>query len=328
MTYTVSEITALRLYPIKSCRGISVPSTTLTKQGLLLDRRWMFVDGSNKFITIRQKPQMTLINTAIDDSAEELVITIGTDESKQVRVPLYPSQDWLESNAKPLIVNIWDTETEAYAYINPKISALFSYFIGEGSTVSLVMKDPHHPRICRGNGSPQVLGRQATVNFPDVLPLQIASDSSLAELNSRLTAAGEGEITIERFRPNIIIKGSTPWEEDSWKTVRLNGDTPASKSWTSTLTSFIGATPSGAIDIDIVARCARCQVPNVEPTTALKHQKQPWDTLMKYRRVDEGIKWKPCFGMLGVPRGEGVVEVGMRFEVLGETGDHRYITGF
>jgi uncharacterized protein YcbX len=82
------------------------------------------------------------------------------------------------------------------------------------------------------------------------------------------------------------------------------------------------------LDLDVVARCARCQVPNVDPETADKHKKQPWDTLISYRRVDEGIRWKPCFGMLGAPRDEGLIEVGMKLEVLEETNQHRYITGF
>jgi len=40
-----SEIVDLFIYPIKSCRGISVEKSFLTKQGLDLDRRWMFVDA-------------------------------------------------------------------------------------------------------------------------------------------------------------------------------------------------------------------------------------------------------------------------------------------
>jgi uncharacterized protein YcbX len=41
----VNEIIELRIYPIKSCRGISLKKARLTKQGLDLDRRWMFVDA-------------------------------------------------------------------------------------------------------------------------------------------------------------------------------------------------------------------------------------------------------------------------------------------
>jgi len=49
--------------------------------------------------------------------------------------------------------------------------------------------------------------------------------------------------------------------------------------------------------------------------------------LYKYRRVDEGIKFKPCFGMLCVPRKEGEVQVGARLEISEVTGNHRYIRG-
>jgi uncharacterized protein len=321
---TVSEITQLRIYPIKSCRGVIVPSAQLNTQGLHLDRQWMFVDEKNVFVTIRQKPQMTLINTSIDFESEQLTVTIGEDKAKSMSVPLYPSPDWLSEHAKPVTVNIWENDAEAYMYTDPKIQELFREFIGEGKPVSLVMKDPHNERICGGNGAPELLGRKATVNFPDVLPIQIASESSLEELNSRLSAKGQHEITVERFRPNIIIKGGEPWTEDSWKTVRLNGSTAPGANW---LPSAVAGV-TGAIDIDVVARCARCQVPNVDPDSAVKDKHEPWDTLMKYRRIDEGIKFKPCFGMLCVPRTAGKVEVGMRFEVLNTTQDHKYIKGF
>ena len=320
-TNTTSTITDIRIYPIKSCRGISLPSAILKKSGIALDRSWMFVDSDHKFLTIRQKSQMTLINTAIDHETEQLVITIGNDTSKQVKVPLYPSEEYLKQNAKQIVVDIWEYETEAYAYTDSAMLSMFKDFFGQ--EVHLVMKDPNSPRICGGNGSKEQLGREATVSFPDVLPVLIASESSMNELNERLDKIGHDKITYERFRPNVIIKGGEPWTEDSWKTVRING----SDSWTSTISGGYLGNPT-AIDIDVVARCARCQVPNVDPDTAEKDKHQPWDTLMKYRRIDEGIKFKLCFGMLSVPRSEGEVKVGMRFDVLATTSEHKYMKGF
>ena len=276
-----------------------------------------FIDGKNKFITIRSKPQMTLINTAIDHDSDELVITIEHDDAKQVKVPIHPDQIWLNENTETVSVDIWEYITDAYSYTDRKIKSLFADFFGE--EVRLVMKGPD-PRICRGNGDPSRLGREESVNFPDVLPIQISSQSSLAELNSRLKEKGENEITVERFRPNIIIKGGEPWSEDDWKTVRINGNS-------SYFTTLTGGNRD-ALDIDVVARCARCTVPNVNPDTAEKNPHQPWDLLVSYRRVDEGIKYKPCFGMLCCPRSEGNVEVGMRFEVMEITQAHKYIKGF
>jgi uncharacterized protein YcbX len=313
---TVSEIVELRIYPIKSCRGIKVDRTALTRQGLDLDRRWMFVDEKkHEFITIRQKSQMTLIDTAISADSQDLTISIRNTD-KSVKVPARPTAQWLEANTKLQQVEIWGHQTDGYKY-SDEINSVFTEFFGE--KVSLVYKGPT-PRICGGNGAAQFLGREESVNFPDVLPIQIASQSSLQELNSRLTKKGQDALTVERFRPNIIIKGDVPWSEDSWKIVRINGSS-----------SFLGSIVGGnrdALDIDVVARCARCQVPNVDPDTGVKHKKEPWDTLMSYRRVDEGMKYKPCFGMLCCPRNEGEIAVGMRFEVLETTDKHFYRTGF
>ena len=148
------------------------------------------------------------------------------------------------------------------------------------------------------------------------MPLQIASEASMKELNSRLKKKGQSEITIERFRPNVVIKGNEPWSEDIWSVVRINGSDSV-LSWN-----------SQALDIDVACRCARCQVPNVDPESGEKNKHEPWDTLVHYRRIDEGIKYKPCFGMLCVPRNEGEIRVGMKFEILKTTNEHLYVKGF
>ncbi|KAH1496341.1 hypothetical protein LV164_007646 [Aspergillus fumigatus] len=299
---TSSEIVSLRIYPIKSCRGIELPRTTLRLHGLDLDRQWMFVDAkTHEFLTIRQLTQMTLINTALSDDGTSLLLSItGSDE--KVQIPARPDAAWLAAHTTLAQVKVWDTLTDGYLY-GDAVNAPFTRFLQRD--VCLVYKGPT-PRILQGNGDPRLLGRQQSTNFPDVHPVQIASEASLAELNRRLRRKGAQPITVERFRPNIIVRGTVPWAEDSWKTVRIGSE----------------------LDLDVVARCARCQVPNVDPETAEKHKREPWDTLMTYRRVDEGIKYKPCFGMLSAPRNEGVVEVGMTLEVLEETTQHRYIKGF
>ncbi|KAJ5779082.1 Molybdenum cofactor sulfurase C-terminal [Penicillium paradoxum] len=308
------------MYPIKSCRGLEVQSTALKQHGLDLDRCWMLVDASsNKFLTIRQIPDMTRIRTALSADGSELVVSIpkaqtnetgpGHDQGQQqdqefhkVHIPSHPSPDWLSANTKIGLVHIWDTETDGYMY-SDEINAPFSAFLRRD--VVLVYKGPT-PRVLKGNGAPRHLGRVQTTGFSDVHPVLIASEASLSELNVRLGRVGIDPITVERFRPNIIVRGGA-----------ADGSNGSGEAFSET-----------PLDLDIVARCARCQVPNVDPNTAQKHKKQPWDTLMSYRRIDEGIKYKPCFGMLSAPRNEGIIEVGMKLEVLQETTKHRYITGF
>lgn len=310
-----TEIISLRVYPIKSCRGFEIESTRLRKTGLTLDRNWMLVDQkTRKFLTIRSDPSMTLIDTGIidKDGEQHLNITIN-GSGKGVSVPAFPSEKWLQENTTLSTVNIWDQDTDGWEY-GADVNKVFTEFFKKD--VALVYKGPK-PRIVDVNARPELYGKEQNHNFADVVSLLVASEASIKDLNKRLTEANhpDAPLSIERFRPNIIVRGREdhPWEEDDWKRVRITTRIPAEEALYK-------------IDLDCVARCARCQVPNVDPDTAEKHPKQPWDELMKFRRVDQGgvAKWKPCFGMLSVPRSEGKVQVGAILEVLETTSKHSY----
>lgn len=331
--YTVkatTEITDLRIHPIKSCHGISLKSSLLTLKGLELDRNWMFIDTTKyEFATIREISELTLIDTAFatptsetaDGSEDDLhlIVSIRDKPEARIQIPARPTREWLEENTKLQDVKIWKDTTDGWVY-KDEYNQIFCDFLQK--PLALVYKGPGD-RIATRNSSKAELGRQQNVNFPDVLPIQMASEQSMKELNTRLKAKGNDEITINRFRPNIIFKGDedkvSAWSEDSWRVVRIVDGSPPEGS----LLSFGPST----ITIDVMARCARCQVPNVCPETAEKNKHEPWDTLVSYRRIDPGIKWKPCFGMLCCPRNEGTVAVGMKVEVLELTDKHRYDPG-
>jgi uncharacterized protein YcbX len=311
-----TEIVSMRIYPIKSCRGIEVDETRLRKTGLLLDRNWMFISKSDgKFMTIRSNPAMTLIDTNIitQDKQSQLEITVHGTEARVV-IPAFPTKEWLAANTTLSEVEIWEEKTDAYEY-SDEINATFTKFFEQD--VALVYKGPQHRNI-NVNGRAELYGKSQEHHFADVMSLQIASEASLKDLNNRLAKVpGADPLTVERFRPNIIVKGREdhPWEEDTWKRVRITTTLPDREMLFK-------------LDLDVVARCARCQVPNVNPDTAEKHPKQPWDELMKFRRVDKGgpAKWKPCFGMLCVPKNEGIVMIGSTLDVLETTDKHLYNT--
>jgi uncharacterized protein YcbX len=291
---------------------------------------------SHEFLTIRNASKMTLIRPSYDAASDTLTITAPGPDSEseselKLSIPAHPDAAYLAANTSIHDVKIWNQWTPAHIY-SPDLTAPFTAFFG--FDVRLAYKPPFPPspsttstmppRPLRSNGAADVLGREAATCFPDLMPVLLASAASLAELNTRLAAQGHEAITERRFRPNVLVRGdaATPWDEDRWKTVVLcasEGGEGGDK---------------GAITLDITQRCARCRVPNVDPDTGDQHRTQPWDTLMKYRRVDEGIKFKPCYGMLCVPRGiegreEGVeVKVGMQVRVTEVTGAHRYIAGF
>ncbi|KAE8419491.1 hypothetical protein BDV36DRAFT_307804 [Aspergillus pseudocaelatus] len=297
----INEIVSLRVYPVKSCRGLEVKSAQLFRTGLDLDRNWMFISAETReFLTIRTNSNMTLLRTAFDADTDQL--SIFTKQHK-IQIPAHPISDWLQNNTEITNVHIWGQETDAREY-HTSLTQPFSDFLD--MDVRLVYKGPT-PRVLRGCGAPEFLGRTEATKFADMMPVQVASMSSLGELNERLVQAGESEVDIERFRPNIIIRGSAPWDEDRWKTLRITNSYER------------------PLDLDVVCRCLRCHVPSVDPDTADTHPRQPWNQHMKYRRIDPGLKFKPAFGMLCVPRAEGLVEVGMKLNVTAMTDDHFFI---
>jgi uncharacterized protein YcbX len=325
-----TTITKLFIHPIKSCHGIAVPSARLLPTGLDLDRQWMWVSyPDRKFLTIRQNARMTLIRPSYDSSSDTLIITApapnAMDAKLSFNIPAHPSEEWLKANTQVQDATVWSTTMPTYEFPHATTRSFDDFF---GQEVRLVYKPPFSssPRALVGNGSKKMLGREASTCFADLFPVLVGSEKSIAELNARLAAQDEDTIGVTRFRPNILVDGIEPWAEDQWKTIRI---LPASTSNAApTLYSKLMSTlDSGAVELDVVARCARCHVPNVDPETAEEHKRQPWNTLMKYRRVDPGITFKPCFGMLCVPRKGAEVRVGMKVQVIQMTDKHRYITG-
>jgi len=328
-----TEIVSLRIYPIKSCRGIELPSTELSGAGLALDRNWMFIDKAKReFLTIRSDPSMTLIDTKLianpqgaadnhNKSDTHLHVSISGKGPRSITIPAFPSEKWLTAHTTLDKVTIWGEETDAWEY-DAATNAMFSEFFGKD--VALVFKGPTK-RYVAINGREELYGRSTAHHFADVMSVLVGSEASLRDLNRRLATVidehneKEGSshvdtttLTIERFRPNIIVRGRDdhPWEEDTWKRIRIM---PA-------------AAASPNVELDAVARCARCQVPNVNPDTAEKDPNEPWNMLMQFRRIDKGgpAKWKPCFGMLCIPQAEGQVAVGDRIECVATTNKHLY----
>ena len=281
----------------------------------------MFIDYmKRKFVTIREIPELTLIDTAFATSTAshangsedglELVISIRNQPEAKVHIPARPTQEWLEQNCTLQDnLEIWYEPTDGWVY-GDHISKPFTDFLGK--PVLLVYKGPT-PRLTKGKASKENLGRQESVNFPDHLPVLVANEKSMAHVNTLLQERGADAITIERFRPNVIVKGDddlvSAWTEDEWRAIRIiNGPEPSG--------SLINLGPP-SLDVDVVCRCLRCQVPNVEPETGIKHGKEPWGILNTYRRVEPG-KGRPCFGMLCCSRNEGPIAVGMKVEVVRE----------
>jgi len=120
--------------------------------------------------------------------------------------------------------------------------------------------------------------------FADGYPILIISEESLQDLNSRLDSA----LPMNRFRPNLVVKGCEPFAEDTWKRIRI-----------------------GAVEMALVKPCPRCVVTTIDKETLAK-SKEPLKTLNGYRNHELGA----IFGMNTIPLNEGRIETGMTVEIL------------
>ncbi len=57
--------------------------------------------------------------------------------------------------------------------------------------------------------------------------------ASLAKLNELL--GEEQAVPMHRFRPNVVVAGTQPWEEDDWETYTISGPTHSPCKFSATL---------------------------------------------------------------------------------------------
>lgn len=58
------------------------------------------------------------------------------------------------------------------------------------------------------------------ITFADMAPYLVVTEESLHDVSARLAEGVEMDIT--KFRPNIVLSGSTePWEEDFWGGLKI-----------------------------------------------------------------------------------------------------------
>lgn len=272
-----ATIDQLWVYPVKSCAGIALPEAELTDTGLAYDRTWMVVDSAGEFVTQRELPRMALIQPAF--KMGQLVLRAPG------MLALHLALDAAET---PLRVRVWDDEVAAYD-MGDVAAQWFSDFLGPDAPADLkhlrlARFDPAVRRLC----SPQWTGgREATTQFSDGFGLLVASTASLAELNARLATAGHAPVSLQRFRPNIVLAGVEAHDEDRVGPMHI-------------------ATAEGEAVIEAVKPCARCPMPNIDPATAASSP-EVGDTLQGYRQ-DARLNGAVTFGMNAIVlQGDGLV---------------------
>lgn len=254
------EVKSLFIYPVKSLAGIQLHEAEVCLEGFRNDRRWMLVDADGTFISQRSFPELALFNCALKKDLME--IRYG---SESISFPLIPGEGSYRN------VSVWGTHFMGQN-INQEVSEWFSDLLN--NPVSLVYMGKDSNRIKTFDKAPY----NSRVSFADGYPYLLVGTASLDHLNSRLN----GSISMNRFRPNIVVNTSEPHEEDNWYGFRTED-----------------------VYFKNIKPCARCIMTTIDQETASKG-KEPLNTLSKYRKEANKI----YFGTNLIALNKGVVRQG------------------
>ncbi len=229
------------IYPVKSLGGVRLGESEVLERGLRLDRRWMLTDKNGRFLTQRGHPQMALLQ--VEPGPEGLTVFHKNHPSERITIPYRPLTDSFTT------VVVWDDTVEAQL-VSEEISRWFSARLG--IPCELVFMEESASRKLK----PKYAVNGESVSFADGMPYLLISRASLDDLNSRLSSP----VPMNRFRPNLVIEGASPFAEDSWKEIRI-----------------------GSCLFRITKACARCVVTTTDQETG-QRSKEPLRTLSGYRK--------------------------------------------
>jgi uncharacterized protein YcbX len=186
-------ISALNVYPVKSCRGIPRDRVHLTSTGFDGDRQWLVVTEAGRFLTQRELPRLALVAISVGARA----LTLAAPGMPGLIVPV-------QLQGAGLHVTIWNDHCAARD-AGAEAAQWFSTFLGRAAR--LVQFDPSVPRP---SSRQWTQGLEALNAFSDAFPILTISTASLNDLNRRL----ETPLPMSRFRPNLVLDGLQAYDED------------------------------------------------------------------------------------------------------------------
>lgn len=255
-------------YPVKSLRGNQLESTAVDARGIQFDRHWMLVDRQGVFLSQRQLPRMILVKTQVEDQA----LCLSAPGMQDLMIPV------ASDGADTVPVKVWRDECRAQT-VDAQADGWLSKFLGRDCRLvslpsgSVRQVDQDYARL------------EDQVGFADGFPFLLISQASLDDLNQRLPTP----LSMERFRPNLVISGCDAYAEDTWQRIKI-----------------------GELIFRVAKPCSRCVIPTIDPETGRRRGDEPLKTLLQYRKQGN----KVMFGQNLLHDGIGSLNQGMRVEIL------------
>ena len=184
------QVTDIYIYPVKSLKGIPLKKAKTGLRGFKYDREWMITDSDYQFLTQRQIEVMATISVSIDKHS----LFLHSSKGNELKINLNAKR---EESVQGDAASYWLTDELGH---------------WQGKTLRLV-------RFCSDRKRPvpakYLHGHVAESAFSDEFPYLITAWDSLERLNEGLKENGKQEVTMARFRPNIVVSDITSIENQT-----------------------------------------------------------------------------------------------------------------
>lgn len=270
--HAISDIRlkSITIYPVKSCQGFSVQSWPLITGGLKYDREWLLQGSGGEILTQKKVPELSSICTLIDLELGKLFLESPKCKDK-LQISLLDNLTHLSAE-----VDVYGQRYEVQSY-GDKVNSWFSEAIGRSCTFMRCSSSKYRSCTIHGRRDRLCRDTKSKLSFVNEGQLLLISEESISDLNRRLCSSNGNSkqplsVDAMRFRPNIVVSGSTPYNEDNWKTLHI-----------------------GEAYFTSMGGCNRCQMINLYQSSGqVIKSKEPLATLASYRRQ----KGKILFGVL------------------------------
>lgn len=238
------ELSAIYIYPVKSLRGMRLDEAPLEQGRLAGDRTWLLVDEHGAFMHQRDYPRMTRMQAT--PTANGLVVTGAGMPPLEVARPTRGPADRVHH------VRLWRRRAPVM-HASREADDWFTRALGVRCQLMAFVSDV---------AALEVPSYEARSTLQDATPFHLTNEASLADLNARMAAP----IPMNRFRPNLVIRGADPYAEDGWKTVAI-----------------------GETTLRWIKACTRCVATTTDQETGERASRDPLMTLARYRRLGNEV---------------------------------------
>ncbi len=233
-------VEGLYTYPIKSCAGTRMLTADINERGLVDDRTFMVTDIDGVFISQRTHPELALVRPEVTVSDADLLnMSVTAPGMETLRLSHEPSArhpvNFIETIIHGKAIGALRTTDEADAW--------FSEYLN--MPTYLCASDPQSHRLINDRYWHHDSTNETA--FADAFPMLLASRASLDAFNQSMAEqTGAEPIPMDRFRPNIVVRGEDleAYDEDYWRRIQI-----------------------GRMIAYVVRPCKRCAIPYVDQET-------------------------------------------------------------